>query len=66
MAPCYKDVYELKDKEQRTKDKGQNKLIDFNVIVCEKKLIHNVSDSTWQLIFKKLPLVECWCSSKGE
>lgn len=45
--------------------KVQNKLIDFNVTVY-KKFINNVSNSILQLTFKKLPLVECWCSSKED
>lgn len=39
--------------------------MDFNVTE-HKKVIDKVSDSTLQLIFKKLPLVEFWHSSKEE
>ena len=37
--------------------------MDFNVTEY-KKFIDKVSDSTLRLIFKKLPLVDFWCSLK--
>jgi len=39
--------------------------MDFNVTDYEK-FIDMVSDSTLQLSFKKLPLVEFWCNIKEE
>lgn len=37
--------------------------MDFHVTEYEK-FIDKVSDSTWQLTFKKLPPVKFWCSIK--
>lgn len=41
----------------------QDRPVDFNVTECTK-LIDLLSDSTLQLTFKKLLLVEFWCSIK--
>ena len=37
--------------------------MDFNVTEY-KRLTDRISDSSWQLTFKKLPLVKFWCSIK--
>lgn len=43
----------------------QHEPVDFNITKYEK-FIAMVPDSTLQLMFKKLPLVQFWCNIKEE
>ena len=45
--------------------KEQGRSINFKVMI-HNKFIYLVSDSPLQLIFKKLSLVEFWCTNKDD
>lgn len=45
--------------------RAHERSVNFNVSGCEK-FSHVVSESTLQLTFRKLPLVEFWCHVKEE